>query len=114
MPVDSAERVVKYLVARGWTAGRVDRQQGPRHKEDWPGHSVGFADVLAVKPPHWMLVQSCTYNHHADHVRTMKASAYVIGRCVESGCIVELWTWKAGIDEPRRERFGSPETWQDG
>jgi hypothetical protein len=110
--VDTAEKVVRYLIARGWTAGRVDRQLGRRHKEDWPGHGVGFADVIAFHPdqvPHWVLIQSCTTSHRAEHLRTLDKCQYVLRRAAKCGAVAELWCWKD--DEPHREIIAAPETW---
>jgi hypothetical protein len=113
--VDSAEDVVRYLVARGWTAGRVDRQLGRCHKEDWPGHGAGFADVLAIHPDHpgFLFVQSCMMDKLKEHRDDLNERCrYVMDRCARVGGTTELWGWPKDRSEPRREVLAAPSTWQ--
>lgn len=66
--------VQKYLEARGWTVGVVERQTGPVKRD-----LFGVADLLAFIPGTFdgevMLVQVTSIEHHADHYR--KATAWL-------------------------------------
>lgn len=110
-PVRLDALTVKWLEARGWCAGIVERRYG-RFSHDWKG----FADILAVKKDRATVgVQVCRDTTRAEHVEKLLTGDGAPGcrQFLAQGSVIAIVSWdkRADYQGPGKKSTGR-EVWR--
>ncbi|MCB1715527.1 MAG: hypothetical protein KDK05_10375 [Candidatus Competibacteraceae bacterium] len=92
-------RTLEYLQARGWAAGRVDRQAG-KVSFDY----LGVADVLGIGPAGALLAVQCTSASNVSaRVRKLEGEDLLdsMSALRRANIAVQVWGWYPDRDTPR-------------